>query len=165
MYQFTTTEIAGLSISKTIALQGTDHKKRYTRHGVTPASQNTLNVYASGDFEVEVGGASYQMAAGQTSLDLPVTEYPAGEVCIERVLSQWGCRFCVSSSSPWSRQKFTINGSAQFTPTKDCLLVLLSGELSTETGLMRPVSYRLARAGVAIDAVVSSTVIVCRVDS
>lgn len=164
MYQFTTTEIAGLSISKTVAAQGTDHKKRYMKPGVTPDTQNTLNVYISGQFELEIGGVTHVMSAGQTSLDLPLVEYQPGEVCTERVLTAWGTRACISAKVPWSRSHREIAAGAAFTPACDCLLVLLRGELSMDSGVMRPVSYRLARGGSVVTAASASIIVVCKIN-
>jgi hypothetical protein len=163
MYQFSTQEIAGLQVAQTVAKSGTNHKKAYAAAGVTPATQDTLNVYVSGQFRFDCGQFSQTLVAGQTSHDLTLAAYPAGEICEETVLSAWGMRFCVSSKKPWERERFTLNAGQTLELTKDSLLVLVSGSVDVSGSAMAPVGYRFAPRGCIVTPVnAPAQVIVCR---
>lgn len=163
MYQFSNVEIAGLTVSQSIAQSGEQHRKRYTSAGVTPATQNTLNVYVSGSFNFEVDGFSQVLAPGQTNLDLTIAEYPVDEICVETVISDWGNRFCVSCKQPWEREQFTLNAGQTLELTKDSVLVLLSGSVDVAGTAMAAVSYRFApRTAVVTPVVLPAKVVVCR---
>jgi len=77
---------------------GDNHKKRFGA-GVTPGNQQTINVYAKGEFRFEIGGFSQIMPEGSCTLDLELTEFPAGEISTETVLSAYGIRYCVSPNT------------------------------------------------------------------
>jgi len=163
MYQFSTQEIAGLQVAQTVARGGTDHLKVYAAAGVTPATQDTLNVYVSGSFRFGCGQFSQTLVGGQTSLDLTIAAYPAGEICEETVLSDWGVRFCVSSKKPWERERFALNAGQTLELTKDSLLVLVSGSVDVSGSAMSSVGHRFAPRGCAVTPVnAPAQVIVCR---
>lgn len=163
MYQFTNTAMAGLTVSHSIAKAGTKHRKVYAAQGVTPATQDTLNVYLSGSFNFEAGNFSQVMVAGDTSLDLGIEQYPAGVVCIETVLSDWGRRCCISSKKPWTRDVVSLTQDQTHTLAHDSLVVLTEGYLDVGGSQMRLVSYREVPKGAVVTAESPKAhLIVCR---
>lgn len=161
VYQFTTNTIAGLRVSSSVAKAGTTHRKVCNDSGVSPSSQNTLNVYVSGEFKFAVGDFEQILLPGNTSLDLAMVEYPRGVECVETVLSQWGQRFCVSCDGPWQRSSISMLGGEGFTAERESLLILLSGELSVGGSRMLSVSSRAAPAGTLIQATAASALVLC----
>lgn len=162
MYQFSTAELAGLQVAQTVAKAGTNHKKVYATTGVTPATQDTLNVYVSGSFRFDCGTFTQTLMAGQTSLDLTIPEYPAGEICEETVLSPWGMRFCVSSKKPWARDALELQAGQSYQPPCDGVVVLTAGELQIGGSMLRHVAFRLAPKGSQVAAVTPSSLLFCR---
>lgn len=163
MYQFTNVVLAGLTVSQSIAKAGTKHHKQYTNAGVAPATQNTLNVYLFGSFSFEVGNFSQVMQAGDTSLDLGLTQYPADLPCVETVLSDWGARCCVSSKKPWAREVVELGSGQAHTLAHDSLVILTGGTVDVGGSAMKPVSYREVPKGSVITAgLMPASIIVCR---
>lgn len=163
MYQFTNVVVAGLTVSQSIAKAGTKHHKQYAAAGVTPATQNTLNVYLSGSFNFEVGGFSQTLHAGDTSLDLGLTQYPTDVPCVETVLSDWGTRCCVSSKKPWMREAVELGAGQAHTLTHDSLVFLTGGTVDVGGAAMKPVSYReVPRSTVITAGLLPASLIVCR---
>ncbi len=161
MYSFTNTTIAGLTVSNTIARQGTEHHKLYTESGVTPLTQNTLNVYVSGTFNVSAGSFSQQLEAGNCSLDLTISEYLKDIPVIEKVLSGWGARFCVSCSKSWSWQVHTLTALEAANIERDSLGIALQGDLLVGESMMKSISYRFIPKSTTAVAQTSSKLIVC----
>lgn len=163
MYTFTNREIAGLTVSNTIAKQNTEHHKAYQEVEVTPQTQNTLNVYVSGSFLISAGSWSQILSEGNTSLDLSIIQYPIDQPVIEKVQSPWGNRFCVSCKKSWEKELFELNTTENKIVIEDSLLILLSGQFKVANILMKPVSFRLVIANTEILAQANSKAILCKV--
>lgn len=163
MYQFTNVVLADLTVSQSIAKAGTKHHKQYATAGVSPATQNTLNVYLAGSFNFEAGGYSRVMHAGDTSLDLDITQYPTDVPCVETVLSDWGTRCCISAKKPWVREIINLAPGQVHVMSRDSLVILTGGTANVGGSAMKPVSYREVPKGVAITAgSLPSSLIICR---
>ena len=153
MYQFTTRNLSKLRVSTAFAKHGTDHQKVYDDSGVSPKTQDTLNVYVSGEFDVSCGDFKQTMSKGQTNFDLTLGKYPAGEVVNEVVSSEWGARICVSAYTGKMQTEVTkMSARQEVVAEHDCLVVLLSGELIIGGLTLLPVSYREVGAKTTIVA-------------
>lgn len=129
---------------KTVAPIGAIHKKRFVAAGISPANQATLNLYA-GPFRFAIPeiGFLQDMAAGQSSLDLAIAEFPPMVVCEESPLTDGAVRYCVSpvGESRWRRRVFDVDGEVQL--PGGSLIFPISGELLADGAtaeLLRPVS-------------------------
>lgn len=163
MYQFTNIVLAGLTVSQSIAKAGTKHHKQYATAGVSPLTQNTLNVYLSGSFSFEVGNFSQVMNAGDTSLDLGLAQYPTDVPCVETVLSDWGTRCCVSCKRPWTREAVELASGQTHTLAHDSLVILTGGTVDVGGSAMKSVSYReVPRSTIITAGLLPASLIVCR---
>lgn len=164
MYQFSNNMLAGLTVSQSVAKAGTTHLKQFTTAGITPASQNTLNLYISGNFKVEVNGFSQIMSPGETSLDLSLTEYPVNLTCTETVLSDWGVRCCVSSKVPWTKDVINISSTQTYENIYTSLVLLTQGTVSIGGVVMKGPSYREVPNNINITGITpTSRLIICRI--
>lgn len=128
MYRFSKQTVGGFDIYTANPSVGEVHLRRFAP-GVTPQNQASLNIYAAGSFELQAGSFGQVFEAGQTSLDLRLTEYPAGELCIERVVSGPATRRCVSrvGGGAWTRR--CIEVSPEWVPENDGALIFFAGEV------------------------------------
>ncbi len=76
-YDFKKHTFDWLSVYVSTPTVGLVLKKQYSA-GVTPANQATLNVYASGKFEVSCEAAAFKqvLGVGECSLDVAVDIFP-----------------------------------------------------------------------------------------
>jgi hypothetical protein len=163
MYTFTTHKLAGLKVSGTVAQYGTEHHKVYSESGVTPITQNTLNVYVSGTFQLSCGEWTQVVEAGQSSLDLTIGEYPKDEPVIEKVLSPWGTRFCISCDHPWIYEPGPLAAGESITVETESVLVVLEGEAVIGALGLKTGGYRLVRAGNTVRGKTDSRIVLCKV--
>ena len=163
MYQFSNNVLAGLTVSQSVAKAGTTHLKQFTTAGVTPATQNTLNLYISGSFKFEVNGFIQIMNPGETSLDLSITEYPVNLTCTETVLSDWGVRCCVSSKVPWTKEIVNLSYNQTYENVHKSLVLLTQGTVSIGGVVMKGPSYREVPNNIIITGITpTSRIIICR---
>lgn len=132
MYSFQKQELNDFVIHKSYQQMGDKHHKKFGVN-VTPLNQGTLNVYIQGQFRLKCAGFEQVLGAGQTSLEVALEAYPAGQVFEEEVLSETGTRFCIArkQSGTWHRAKIEV------TPEDPIygpgLVVVLSGEINGQT--------------------------------
>lgn len=132
MYSFQKQELNDFVIHKSYQQMGDKHHKKFGVN-VTPLNQGTLNVYIQGQFRLKCAGFEQVLEAGQTSLEVALEAYPAGQVFEEEVLSETGTRFCIArkQSGTWHRAKIEV------TPENPIygpgLVVVLSGEINGQT--------------------------------
>lgn len=115
-YGFERTEIGAFFVYKTVAAIGAVHKKRFVSPGISPANQATLNLYAGPfRFTIPETGFSQDLAAGQSSLDLAIKEFPHMVVCEELPLADAAVRYCISpvGNAKWRRYVLDIDGAHQ----------------------------------------------------
>ena len=107
-YKFEKLSVGGFWAFASRPRVGDVHLKRFVSEGVTPANQATLNLYSGRFlFSIPTTGFEQVLEAGQSSLDLHVGAYPAGEVCEETPLADGSLRFCLSPVDPaakWARR-------------------------------------------------------------
>lgn len=128
MYRFSKQTVGGFDIYTANPEVGEVHLRRFAP-GVSPQNQASLNIYAAGGFSLQAGSFNRSLTAGQTSLDLDITEYPAGELLIERVVSGPATRRCVSRSGggPWGRARLEV--SSGWVPERAGVLIFLDGDV------------------------------------
>ena len=127
MFGFSHARVGGFDVYRSYQKQGDEHRKRFVASGSSPQSQATWNLYIAGSFEFTVGAFSQTLSAGQTSLALTLPEFPKDEVCVERVLSPLGVRYCVSAKTPWGREVIALPAAAEHQTTRGGTLFVLSG--------------------------------------
>ena len=134
MYPFHTLIVAGFKLAYSSPDLTEKHLKRFVEEGVTPLNQATMNLYLSGEFRFEVGGAVQRLIAGQTSNDLVMTEFPVGVLCTEQPIVVGSRRLCVSADRPrrWSRVVITLDAGEAVAASDGGLVVVLAGRLSTQ---------------------------------
>ena len=130
MYQFDRTIVGPFALHTSLPSVGDEHHKRYGT-GVTPQNQATLNLYISGQFELEMPAANYRriMSPGDCSLDIELSSFPEG-LCIERCLAEGSRRICISTTSPrlrWARQVMSLSAGSAFVGPESHLLVITTG--------------------------------------
>lgn len=115
-YGFDRMTIGAFVAHKTVAPIGAIHKKRFVAAGISPANQATLNLYAGPfRFTIPETGFSQDMAAGQSSLDLAIEEFPPMVVCEELPLADGAVRYCISpvGNTKWRRYVMDIHDEHQ----------------------------------------------------
>lgn len=129
MYSFEKQDLNVFVIHKSYQQMGDKHHKRFGV-GVTPLNQGTLNVYIQGQFKLKCAGFEQVLNAGQTSLEVALETYPAGQVFEEEVLSDTGIRFCIGckQSGIWYRAKIDV--TPENPVSGPGLVVVLSGEIN-----------------------------------
>jgi len=135
-YDFTLTHVGRFKVHKSSQLLGAEHKKRFVDTGVTPITQETLNIYAEGvfNFSIEEVGFSQDMVAGDTNISLTLAEFPLNAICTERVISETAVRYCVSPdvSEPWEQSVVQLDtGGILVLPVGACVFVV-SGSISLD---------------------------------
>lgn len=143
-YEFERTEMGAFFVHKTVAAIGSVHKKRFVASGISPANQATLNLYAGPfRFTIPEAGFSQDMAAGQSSLDLAIEEFPPMVVCEEFALADGAVRYCISpvGNAKWRRYVMDIHGEHQL--PAGSLVFPVGGSVLVDgatAGLHRPVA-------------------------
>lgn len=136
MYRFKPIPLPGFRLVESTPALGVEHHKQFLP-GTTPSNQSTLNLYVDGEFELSIPavGFTQRMVAGQTSLDVALSEYPAGVVCIERPLTSNARRLCLAPMEPsrWSRQVQTFLAGAPV-PPPPWRAIALTGRFSLGAG-------------------------------
>ena len=96
-------------------------KKKYLE-GVTPTNQATLNVYASGKFEVSCEAAALKqvLGVGECSLDVAVDTFPTDSIATETAVEAPACRICLSvtDGGEWSRVHSSVVANEEVTLTE-----------------------------------------------
>lgn len=130
MFNFKMSVVNGFRIHRSYQKQGDDHKKKFAE-GVTPANQQTWNLYITGSFKFQIGDFEQTLSAGQTSLDLLITGFPADVVSTETVLSPVGVRYCVCPDVPmqWSKQVVDLGLNQSHSVDGMAAMVVLSGSV------------------------------------
>jgi hypothetical protein len=143
MYSYAKQSIGGFHVYKATPEVGAIHCKKFAS-AVTPQNQATLNVYIAGSFELSAGSFTQALEAGQTSLDVTLAEYPAGELFTERVLSGPAIRYCVSKAGggTWLRARIEITET--WVPEYSGLLIYFDGDLLETTKGVSPTKIGLA---------------------
>ena len=108
-YQFEKRIAGAFKIYKSTPSIGTVHLKRFINEGITPESQETLNIYAEGKFSLEINGLVYTFTACTTSLDWPFGAFPSNMICTETALSENCVRYCIAPVEKVSWQKVKLN--------------------------------------------------------
>jgi hypothetical protein len=131
MYTFSKRTAGRFDIYASFQRQGDTHLKKF-EPGVTPLNQQTVNVYAKGEFRFDIADFSQTMPQGSCSLDLAIDEFPAGVVSTETVLSPYALRYCVSPSapSPFTRSKANISEGSPLALDQNSLVFVLSGAIT-----------------------------------
>ena len=132
MYSFEKQELTDFVIHKSYQQMGDKHHKRFGT-SVTPLNQVTLNVYIQGQFKLKCAGFEQVLGAGQTSLEVALETYPAGQIFEEEVLSETATRFCIAckQSGTWYRAKIDV--TPENPVSGPGLVVVLSGEINGQT--------------------------------
>jgi hypothetical protein len=105
-YKFTSLEAGpAYRVHVSRAEPGQLHQKQYAQATWYPSGR-TLNLYASGRFELSCAHMKATMVAGQSSADWPVS-IPAGLIVDERPLEP-GVRVCIEGPPDWPRERFEI---------------------------------------------------------
>tara|TARA_R110000772_G_scaffold104020_1_gene205264 strand:+ start:462 stop:953 length:492 start_codon:yes stop_codon:yes gene_type:complete len=103
-------------------------KKKYSA-GVTPANQATLNVYASGKFEVSCEAAAFKqvLGVGECSLDVTVGTFPTDSIATETALETPACRICLSvtAGGKWSRGRLSVVANEEVTLTAEQIALVI----------------------------------------
>ena len=144
--------IAGrFDVFASVQSQGDTHLKRFGT-GVTPLNQKTINVYAKGDFLFTVGQFSQPMPEGSCTLDLVLSDYPAGEIATETVVSQYGLRYCASPSLGGSFDRSIVQASSVSSQSflVETLVFVLEGSIEVSGVLVSQGAYVLVRAQTAV---------------
>lgn len=152
MFTFSKRTAGRFDIFASFQSQGDDHKKRFGA-GVTPHNQKTINIYAKGEFRFEIGDFSQTLPEGSSTLDLEITEFPAGEISTETVLSTYGLRYCVS---PRTGGAFTreVTHVVPGTPKQfqvETLVFVLSGSITVAGVSVAQAAYLLVPANTDIE--------------
>jgi hypothetical protein len=128
MYSFTRQNIGNFVIYQSVQKAGDTHLKKFST-GVTPHNQETINVYAVGDFRFSVGEFTQDLPAGSTTLDLEIDEFPAGEVATEEVLSPVAIRYCISGD--WlNKSIIDVNSQKPYTVLVSSIVFILTGSFN-----------------------------------
>ncbi len=103
-------------------------KKKYSA-GVTPANQATLNVYASGKFEVACEAAAFKqvLGVGECSLDVAVGTFPTDSIGTETALDTPACRMCLSvtDGGRWSRVRSSVVAGEEIALTAEQIALVI----------------------------------------
>ena len=124
---------------------------------MTPSTQETFNVYASGVFRFDIPdiGFSQELKAGDTNLNLNLLEFPLNAVCTERVVSETAERYCVTPTVAARWQQSVLDLAADEIlplPEGSCVFVF-SGRISS-SGLVVEARHFFGTTGevVALEA-------------
>lgn len=109
MYAFKKQRVGAFDVHTAHPEVGSLHYKKFTS-GVTPQSQATLNVYVQGTFLLRGGLFEQTMVAGQTSLDVGLSEYEPDQIYVEKVLTGPAKRLCIAKTTGgvWNRQNLLV---------------------------------------------------------
>jgi len=134
-YKFARFVVGRFKVHKSSPLLGDEHKKRFVVAGVTPYTQETLNIYSAGVFRFDIAevGFSQEMTAGDTNLSLALAEFPINVVCVESVVSATAQRYCVAPTvaAPWQQSVIDlVTGELLSLPVGACVFVV-SGSISS----------------------------------
>lgn len=128
MYNFTSKLVNGFCVSKATPEVGAVHLKKFA-YKVTPQNQATLNLYIAGSFELTSSSFTQMLEAGQTSLDVALLEYPAGELVTERVMSGPAVRYCVAKVGGGAWLRVRVDVAPEWVPEHNGLLIYSGGDL------------------------------------
>jgi hypothetical protein len=137
-YDFKKYTFDWLSVYVSTPTVGLVLKKQYSA-GVTPANQATLNVYASGKFEVSCEAAAFKqvLGVGECSLDVAIGTYPTDSISAETPVEFPACRMCLSvtEGGKWSRvcSQVKANEEVALTPEQIVLFIPATGWFGTDT--------------------------------
>lgn len=140
MYNFTSKMISGFRVSKAAPEVGAVHLKKFA-YKVTPKNQATLNLYIAGSFELTSNSFTQLLEAGQTSLDVALSEYPAGELVTERVMSGPAIRYCVAKVGGGAWLRVRVDAAPEWVPEHNGLLIYLDGDLAEVTQGVSPTKF------------------------
>lgn len=130
-YRFHEFEVGPFKVYQSDSVKGDAHLKRFITAGVTPQTQSTLNIYASGEFECVTKDFKQVMPAGSTSLDLLIKKFPLREIFTERVLSAEATRYCVSPQvkEPWIKLHVHLSSDSVYELGSNEIAYILSGSV------------------------------------
>jgi hypothetical protein len=143
MYNFVRQTIGGFHVHKATPEIGAVHHKKFA-YKVTPQNQATLNVYLAGSFELQATSFRQLLEAGQTSLDVALAEYPAGELFTERVVSGPAIRYCVAKAGGGAWLRARVDVTPEWVPEHNGLLIYLDGDLAEVTNGVAPTKIGIA---------------------
>lgn len=150
MYSFSRRSVGRFTVYQSIQRAGDTHQKKF-KAGVTPQNQETINVYAAGDFRFSIGEFTQDLPAGSTTIDLGITEFPEGVVSTEEVLSPMAIRYCVGAEAkPFTKDVIQVTDQAPFTAAGKCVAFVLTGSVEAAGVPIGAGAYVALYPGVAI---------------
>ena len=127
-YDFKKHTFDWLSVYVSTPTVGLVLKKQYSA-GVTPANKATLNVYASGKFEVSCEAAAFKqvLGVGECSLDVTVDIFPTDSIATEIALETPACRICLSvtAGGKWSRVRSSVVANEEIALTAEQIALFI----------------------------------------
>jgi len=176
MFTFSSTKVAGFTVSQNVQYQGDEQRWKYPASG--PSEQTRMSggsIYANGSILYSIGDYSRIMNVGETWRDqydetfaTYMASVPPDSTLISKmkVVSPHATRYCVSpdnKNSTWTSDIYTLpQGETYSEPNATCIFVL-SGEINFDNSSMTAITYRLLPANKVLTATSISKILIARI--